>query len=86
MNEINFKDVYEALEFASKQVIVPFGSTDKSKPNPSYSQRLVDENVAVDLSEFNKLFIELFGKEQFDKCPLFIDKFEFIGKHWDDLK
>ena len=85
MNEINFKDAYEALEFASKQVIVPFGGTGKSKPNPSYSQRLV-ENVTVDLSEFNKLFIELFGKEQFDKCPLFIDKLEFIGKHWDDLR
>ena len=78
------KEAYEALEFASKQVIVPFGGTVKTEPKPSQSQQ--EEDVDVDLSEFNKLFIELFGKEQFDKRPLLMDKFEFIGKHWDSLK
>ena len=78
------KEAYEALEFASKQVIVLFGGTVKTEPKPSQSQQ--EEDVDVDLSEFNKLFIEQFGKKQFDKCPLLIDKFEFIGKHWDELK
>ena len=81
------KESYEALEFASKQVIVPFGGTVKTESKPSQNQQKedIDEDIDVDLPEFNKLFIELFGKEQFNKCPLLIDKFEFIGKHWDSL-
>lgn len=78
------KEACEALEFASKQVIIPFGGTVKTEPK--LIQHHHEEDIDVDLSAFNKLFIELFGKEQFDKCPLLIDKFEFIGKHWNDLK
>ena len=78
------KEAYEASEFVSKQMIVPFGGMVKTESKPSQSQQ--EEDVDVDLSEFNKLFIELFGKAQFDKCPLLMDKFRFIGKHWDSLE
>lgn len=82
------KSEYEALEFVSKQICVPFGGVNSVKHK--HKESALNENFSKDdveyFTKFDKLFIELFGKEQFDKCPSFMNKIEFIRDHWDDLK
>ena len=82
------KSEYEALEFVSKQICVPFG--DVNSVEYKHKESALNEKFSKDDVEYftklDKLFIELFGKEQFDKCPSFMSKIEFIGEHWDDLK
>lgn len=87
MDKANFtlsKEEYEALEFVSKQVIVfPKNAKPiKLKTKPILTQ---EEKDAYPI-EFDNLFIELFGKEEFDRCPTFMDKIEFIAEHWDSLQ
>lgn len=83
------KEICGSLEFVSKQVCVPFGSTKSiefklSKTKSKISLTEDDENIYP--SKFDDLFIELFGKEQFDKCLSLMDKIKFIREHWDYLK
>lgn len=80
------KETYDALEFASKQVCVPFGNSKNKSNKTEPKASLIEKDEYTYPPGLDDLFIELFGKEQFDKCPSLMDKIEFIGEHWDDLK
>ena len=86
MSKVDFKDAYEALEFASKQVIISFSG----KPSINVKTKPISEEInpeeVVRLTEFDSLFIDLFGEEQFNKCPTIIDKINFVAERWDDLR
>lgn len=38
------------------------------------------------LTEFDKLFIQLFGQETYDRCFSFMDKLQVVRDNWDKLK
>ena len=79
------KEICDALEFVSKQVCVPFGNTKSIKPKPIKTKSKSKDEYTYPPG-LDELFIEQFGKEQFDKCPTLMDKIEFIREHWDELK